>query len=232
MRPGALRALRADDGSGPVVVYGGGGLSSGRRGFSPVERALVDGLRGGPQRPNACLVPTAGGDGDPVITAFRESCDDEDVEGHVLQLFRRTEAPFADVLDPADLVYVTGGAVANLAVLWRLHGLAAEVVGAWRRGAVLAGSSAGALIWSRGGVTTSFGAPRGWTDGLGLLPVSLCPHYDTQPARAALYRELVAAGDLPPGYGVDETAAGVFVGGELVEVLRDRPGAGVHPVGT
>ncbi len=38
------------------------------------------------------------------------------------------------------------------------------------------------------------------------------------------------AGDLPPGYALDEDAAGVFLGGELVHVLRDRPDAGVHRV--
>ena len=227
---GWLTGLRDSSGAGAVVTYGGGGLSSGAQEFSDVEKALLRGLRGGGRRPNVTLVPTASGDDDAFMDAFRAACDAEDVEGHVLALFRRTPAPFGNVLDDADLVYVTGGAVANLAALWRLHGLAAEVVAQWRRGAVVAGSSAGALIWSLGGVTTSFGAPAGWTDGLGVLPHTLCPHFDTQPERAQLYRDLVRAGDLPPGYGVDEDAAGVFLGGELVHVLRDAGDACVHHV--
>ncbi|MCW2778404.1 MAG: peptidase [Frankiales bacterium] len=227
---GWLRDRRDSTGAGAVVTYGGGGLSAGRTGFSAVERALLAGVRGSGRRPRVTLVPTASGDDDACMDAFRAACDAEDAEGHVLSLFRRTEAPFGNVLDDADLVYVTGGAVANLAALWRLHGLAAEVVGAWRRGAVVAGSSAGALIWSLGGVTTSFGTPAGWTDGLGVVPHSLCPHYDTQPGRAQLYRDLVDRGELPAGYGLDEDAAGVFVGGELVGVLADREGAGVHAV--
>ena len=229
-RDGWLRDLQDSTGAGPVVTYGGGGLSSGKQEFSDVEKALLRGLRGSGRRPKVTLVPTASGDDDAFMDAFRAACDAEDAEGHVLSLFRRTPAPFGNILDDADLVYVTGGAVANLAALWRLHGLAAEVVAQWRRGAALAGSSAGALIWSLGGVTTSFGAPAGWTDGLGVLPHSLCPHYDTQPDRARLYRELVEAGDLPPGFGLDEAAAGVFLGGELVHVLRDAPGVGVHQV--
>lgn len=228
---GWLHGVRDRTGAGAVVTYGGGGLSAGRTGFSGVERALLRGLRGRGTRPKVTLVPTASGDDDAFMDAFRAACDAEDAEGHVLSLFRRTEAPFGNVLDDADLVYVTGGAVANLAALWRLHGLAAEVVGAWRRGAVVAGSSAGALIWSLGGVTTSFGTPAGWTDGLGVLSHSLCPHFDTQPGRAALYRDLVASGELPPGYGLDEDAAGVFVDGQLAHVLADREGPGVHPVG-
>lgn len=230
-REGWLRDLTDGTGAGAVVAYGGGGLSSGKTGFSAVESALLRGLRGAGHRPKVTLVPTASGDDDHFMDAFRAACDAEDAEGHVLSLFRRTEAPFGDVLDEADLVYVTGGAVANLAALWRLHGLAAEVVSAWRRGAVVAGSSAGALIWSLGGVTTSFGAPAGWTAGLGVVPHSLCPHFDTQPGRAQLYRDLVGSGELPPGYGLDEDAAGVFVAGELVHVLTDREGSGVTAVG-
>ena len=179
-----------------------------------------------------CLVPTASGDGDELMDRFRALVEQAGGEPHVLSLFRRTDAPFGNVLDRTDLVYVTGGAVANLAALWRLHGLDAELEQVWRRGVVLAGSSAGGLIWSTGGVTTSFGDPAGWQDGLGLLPGSLCPHFDTQPERAALYRRLVASGELPPGHGVDEAAAAVFRDGRLEAVLADVASAGVHPVGT
>jgi dipeptidase E len=62
------------------------------------------------------------------------------------------------------------------------------------------------------------------------VPGSLCPHADTQPARVALYRELVARGRLPAGWELDEAAAGVFVGGRLVGGLADRPGAAVRAV--
>lgn len=64
----------------------------------------------------------------------------------------------------------------------------------------------------------------------GVLPVTLCPHDHTPPGRAALYRRLVDAGELPAGHGLDEDAAGVLLGGELVSVLRDRGDAGVPAV--
>lgn len=229
-RAGWLRDLRGPDGAAAVVAYGGAGLSAGEDALTLVEQALLRGVTGD-RPPVVCLVPTAAGDGDALMDRFRALVSGAGGEPHVLSLFRRTEAPFANVLDRTDLVYVTGGAVANLAVLWQLHGLGEQLVRLWRRGVPVAGSSAGALIWSAGGVTTSFGAPQGWADGLGLVPGSLCPHADTQPERSALYRELVAAGRLPPGWELDEAAAGVFAGGRLVAALADRPGAAVRPVG-
>ncbi len=228
--PGWLARLQGRDGSGPVVAYGGGGLSAGAEVLSPVEQALLRGAAEG-RPPVVCLVPTASGDDATLVARFRRLVERAGGEPHVLSLFARTEAPYADVLDRTDLVYVTGGAVANLAVLWRLHGLDEVLVAAWRRGVPVAGSSAGALVWSVGGVTTSSGSPAGWSGGLGLLPASLCPHADTQPERAALHRELVARGALPPGWALDELAAGVFRDGQLVGVLDDDGQSGVHRVG-
>ncbi len=226
---GWLRDLTAPDGTGAVVAYGGAGLSSGATSLTPVEQALLRGVaRDTP--PVVCLVPTAGGDGDALIEHFRAAVEAAGGEPHVLSLFHRTPAPYTDVLDRTDLVYVTGGAVANLRALWRLHGLDEALLEVWRRGVPVSGSSAGALVWSAGGVTTSFGAPATWRDGLGLVP-SLCPHLDTQPDRARLYRDAVARGELPPGVGLDERAAAVFSGGRLVGSLADDDASGVHEVG-
>jgi peptidase E len=44
-----------------------------------------------------------------------------------------------------DAVWVSGGSVANLLVLWRLHELDHSFQQAWRAGVVLAGVSAGRL---------------------------------------------------------------------------------------
>ena len=61
-----------------------------------------------------------------------------------------------DLLDQ-DVIYVSGGSVANLLALWRLHGLDEAFAEAWRAGVVLSGQSAGALCWHVGGNTDSFG---------------------------------------------------------------------------
>ncbi len=66
-----------------------------------------------------------------------------------------------------DAVYVGGGSVAGLMVLWRLHGLDVVMREAWEAGVVLFGVSAGSLCWHSGGTTDSYGPElRPWTDGL------------------------------------------------------------------
>lgn len=144
-RAGWLRDLQAPDGSGRSSLTAALGLSAGAEGLTPVERALLPGGQGD-RPPYVVLVPTASGDGDELMERFRDLVAAEGAEPHVLSLFRRTEAPFGNVLDHADLVYVTGGAVANLAALWRLHGLDEELVRAWRRERAAAVFCAGRLV--------------------------------------------------------------------------------------
>ena len=80
---------------------------------------------------------------------------------------------------------------------------------------------------ARGGPTDSFGdslAP--FTDGLGLVPFSNGVHDDLadQPRRP-VYRELVATGELAPGYATEDGVGLHYVGTELHEAVTVRPGA-------
>jgi peptidase E len=115
--------------------------------------------------------------------------------------------------------------------VWRVHGLDRILRKAWQAGIVLAGSSAGGICWFEGGTTDSFGRElRAFTDGLGLLAGSYCPHYDSEPGRRPLYHRLIADGTLAAGIACDDGAAAHFTDDELTELLADRPGAGAYRV--
>ena len=102
-----------------------------------------------------------------------------------------------------------------MVAVWRVHGIDAIMRKAWQAGIILAGSSAGGICWFEGGTTDSFGLRlRPYTDGLGMLAGSFCPHYNSEPERRPLYQRLVAQGALPGG--LDD---------ELAEVVADRPDA-------
>ena len=95
---------------------------------------------------------------------------------------------------------------------------------AWQAGIVLAGSSAGGICWFEGGTTDSFGPDlRAFTDGLGLLAGSYCPHYDSEPGRRPLYHRLIADGTLAAGIACDDGVAAHFTDDELTELIADRP---------
>jgi peptidase E len=212
-----------------LAIGGGGFVSTARYGAQPgplVEHALA---LTGKDAPKVCALYTATGD-DLARTAQWYACWAQYGRGVTASHVAVMPMPNVDDLREhvlgQDAVYVGGGSVAGLMVLWRLHGLDAVFREAWEAGVVLFGVSAGSLCWHSGGTTDSFGPElRPWNDGLGLIPGSNCPHYDSEERRRPLYQRLVTEGQLAPGYAADDGVGLHYVGTELHEAVRDRDGA-------
>lgn len=192
--------------------------------------AFILGLSGA-ARPRVCFIPTASGDAEPTVAAFYRAMARHDCRPTDLTLFPRTVADIPGLLAEQDVIWVWGGSTLNLLALWRLHGIDEALRAAHERGAVLCGISAGMNCWFESCTTDSYGlelAPL--HDGLGLLAGSACPHYDAEPQRRPLYRRLVDAGELAPGWAADNDAALHFHDGELVEAVACRDGAAAYRV--
>ncbi len=130
-----------------------------------------------------------------------------------------------------DVIYVSGGNTANALAVWRVHGFDEFLREAWEGGALLCGWSAGMICWFEASVTDSFGPDlAGMRDGLGILPGSACPHYDSEERRRPVYTRLVREG-FPPGIACDDAAAALFEGTALTEVVARAPGARAYRVG-
>ncbi|GAA3426638.1 Type 1 glutamine amidotransferase-like domain-containing protein [Streptosporangium sandarakinum] len=214
-------------GQSHILAIGGGSFrQTERHGFieaSPLLRYALD--LTGQDRPRLGLLATATGDDADWLLKMYGAFRDWDVEVSHLTVF-----PMPNVADPRewilsqDVIYVSGGSVANLAALWRLHGLDDAFAEAWRAGVVLSGQSAGALCWHVGGNTDSFGPElRVWADGLGLLPYSCGVHYDSDPQRRELLHGSVASGELPGGYAADEGVGLHYVGTEFIQAVTVSP---------
>jgi len=77
------------------------------------------------------------------------------------------------------------------------------------------------LVRSR---TDSFGtALAPLRDGLGFLPGSACPHYDSEEGRRPIYRQLVASG-FPGGFAADDFVGLYFEGTALKEAVTEVDG--------
>ncbi|PRX97107.1 peptidase E [Allonocardiopsis opalescens] len=221
------------DGRSHIVAISGGSFVPDDRGEltpSPLlryARDLTD-----TDRPRVCFVTTAVGDHHEVLSRFYAGFSRWEAEVSHLALYPwPNHADLAAHLLSQDMIYVTGGSVANLRALWRVHGVDEVMRRAWESGVVLCGQSAGSLCWHVGGPTDSFGpelAP--FTDGLGLLPYSNGVHYDAEPRRRPLMQRLVADGTLPAGYAADNGVALHYVGTELVQAIGYVPEARAYRV--
>jgi peptidase E len=219
----------AADGRRHVVAIGGGMLMP--RGEVPyhVEHAIA---LSGKATPRLCVLNQAVGDDPAYYLRFYDRLADSPAEVRHLSLF-----PMPNVSDPEDfllsqdIIFVGGGSVANMVAVWRVHGIDQILRKAWHAGTVLAGSSAGGICWFEGGTTDSFGAKlRPFTDGLGMLAGSFCPHYNSEAERRPLYQRLVAGGALPGGLACDDGVGAHYVDDVLEEMVADQPAGGAYRV--
>ncbi len=180
----------------------------------------------GAAAPRVCVLNTANGDEPSAyLRMYARLCQQQARPSH-LQLFPMPNVPDPeDLLLSQDVIFVGGGSVANMVAVWRVHGIDRILRRAWQQGIVLAGVSAGAICWFEGGTTDSFGPQlRPFTDGLGFLPGSYCPHYSAEPLRRPAYQALVAAGTLTAGIACDDGAAAHFTDDSLTAIVADGPG--------
>ena len=219
----------AADGRRHIIAIGGGMRAP--EGQVPVH--LANALRlAGQREPRLCVLNTAAGDDPRWTLGMYDRLAGQPVRISHLALF-----PMPSVRDPEDLllsqdlIFVGGGSVANMLAVWRVHGLDVIMRKAWQAGIVLTGSSAGGICWFEGGTTDSFGRDlRAFTDGLGMLPGSFCPHYNSEPGRRPLYHRLIAEGVLPGGVACDDGAAAHFTDDTLTELIADRPTSSAYRV--
>jgi peptidase E len=219
----------AADGRRHIIAIGGGMLVS--EGKVPLHMDYALRLTGRPE-PRICLLNTAGGD-DPRWALLMY----DRFAGHPARLSHLALFPMPNVADPEDLllsqdvIFVGGGSVANMLAVWRVHGLDVILRKAWQAGIILAGSSAGGICWFEAGTTDSFGRNlRPFTDGLGMLAGSFCPHYHSEAERRPLYHQLVAEGALPGGLACDDGVGAHFVDDDLEEMVSDHPGGAGYRV--
>jgi peptidase E len=190
----------------------------------------------GRARPRVCVLATAVGDDRAAIEGMRSWFADAGEVSHLALFPQPNVADPEDLLLSQDLVFVGGGSVANMLAVWRVHELDRIMRAAWQHGVVLSGVSAGALCWFEGGTTDSFGPDlRPYSEGIGMLAGSYCPHYDSEPQRRPQYTALVASGTLAPGIACCEGAAAHFTDLTLSALVTGLPtarGYRVEPDGT
>lgn len=207
--------------AGQIVAMGGGGLDPTSH---LLEDFVVSLIPGQPARPRVCYVPTASGDPDAGIVRFYNAFPSDAYQPSHLNLFNRRVLDLDTFLHQQDVIYVGGGNTANMLAIWRIHGVDRILREVLTAGVVLCGSSAGALCWFEDGVTDSYGGHASLGDGLGFLDGNYTPHWDSEPARQAIFRELTQRSGRF-GYATTDCAALHFKDGALAEVVTSKPSA-------
>ena len=219
----------------PTILATSGGTRRGTRSellFGPLVLHAVDlaGVTG--RAPRLCHIGTAGGDQRFFQAWLGEAGQAAGIDVCHLSLFSMPSVEdMTGLLLAQDVIWVSGGSVANLLAVWRLHGLDKVLREVWQAGVVLAGVSAGSVCWHVGGTTDSFGPDlRPVFNGLAFVPFAAGVHYDSEAQRRPLFQRLIGSGELPAGYATDDGVGILYRGTEFVEAVSEVRGKGAYYV--
>ena len=182
-------------------------------------------------RPRICLLPQASGEDPLYIANFYRHFLQLNALPSDLSLFKPHTADISAFLLAHDIIYVGGGNTKSMLALWREWRLDQILRQAWQQGTLLAGVSAGAICWFEQGLTDSIPGKLTALDCLGFLSGSCSPHFDGEAERRPSYHQLIADGQVTPGYGIDDYAALHFFGADPPRVVASRLGATAYHVG-
>ena len=168
-----------------------------RQGCEDMDRAVLE--ASGVSTPSVLVLPTAAARENPALAAANGVRHFAALGANaealmVLDSDHANDAGLLAPLESADVVYLTGGNPAHLLDVLSGSLLLTRLLDAYRRGAVLAGSSAGAMVlgeWMRF---------RGWRRALSVVPgLAVLPHHERADP-GAVAAEL--ADSAPPGVSV------------------------------
>ena len=181
---------------------------------SLAKSRITDGHRG-----YALFFPTASHDSNPYFNSFRKtytSLFDMKSDVAILTKGLMTLEHVAEKIAKADVIYVGGGDTLYLMQVWRETGVDKMIWDAYKRGAVLAGLSAGAICWFEDIYTDSLVegefAPY---KGFGKIKGAATPHYNLRTE----FDDVAEEQGYPLSYAIEDNAALVFEDEEPVGAL-------------
>ncbi len=181
--------------------------------------------------PRICFLPTASGDSKFYIERFFRRHRRLDCKPSVLPLFNLSVPNVERLIRNQDILFIGGGSTLNMLAIWRARNLDPILRDALKNGTIFSGVSAGSICWFEWGLSDSVSCGKFEPlQCLGYLPGSNCPHFDGEPGRQKIFRNLIAKKQIPGGYAADDGVALHFVDEKLVEAISVKPSANAYQI--
>ncbi|MFN3267204.1 MAG: Type 1 glutamine amidotransferase-like domain-containing protein [Deinococcales bacterium] len=216
-----------------IIALGGGGFSQ-EPGNLLLDQYVLEHARSAREVtvPRVCFVPTAAGDSQMYIDRFYSAFNTLECEPYHLPLFKTEDwhDDLEDMILGADVLYFSEGSTKNALALWKAWELEPVFLQAYEAGTVFTGVSAGAICWFEQFITDSLGRSLGAMKGLGWLPGSFTPHYDSERYRKTILERLLRSRKVAPGFAADDGVAVHFINSEYARAISSRPEAKAYHV--
>lgn len=166
--------------------------------------------------PRICYVGAARGDDPNRIAEFYELARRTSCDPYALKLFSMLTDEPDEYFRDADIIFIDGGATRNLIALMREWNAIDALKRAYQAGVVIVGASAGISMLFEWCISDSVRTRIAPVRGIGILPGTVCAHYDVSAERRdALESHLANEPCAVPAYGLSDGVAILFTDGEF-----------------
>ena len=203
-----------------IIALGGAGFSS-----DPDNPRMDNYIlsQSNKENPKICFIPTASGDAEIYIQSFYSAYEKKNCVASHLSLFKGHTEHIEEFIFEQDILYVGGGNTKNMLALWREWGLDEIIKKAYQNETILSGISAGSICWFEQGLTDSIPNRLSKLDCLGILEGSNCPHFDGEPERQEVYKQMIQTGEMKAGIACDDGVALHFINENLEKIISSQP---------
>lgn len=219
-----------------IVAIGGGEI--GRPGTSieteKIDREIIK--LSGQKHPKLLFIPTASSDSEGYVEVVKKYFGRRlGCKVDVLCLFKKKTAgqeTRKKILE-TDIVYVGGGNTLKMMKRWRELGVDQILKEASERDIVLSGVSAGAVCWFRYANSDShrFTNPKAQmirVRGIGLIPTSCCPHYNSERQRKPALKKMMKK---TPGVAIAlDNCSALEITNNVYRIITSKAHAGAYKV--
>ena len=219
-----------------IVAIGGGEI--GRPGYK-IETEKIDKeiiKYSGKKHPKFLFIPTASSDSELYTkTVYKYFGKKLGCKTDVLNLMgvKISKKEIEDKVCNSDIVYVGGGNTMKMLEVWKKKGVEKILKKAWEKGIIISGLSAGAVCWfeyfssdSKKFIDGKESFEMIKLSGLGWLPMSYCPHFDTEKKRKPHLKTMMKGMD---GTAIAvENCCAVVVRNDEFKIINSKKGAGAY----
>lgn len=169
-----------------IVAIGGGEIKE--KETESIDKMMLSLKKEKNKNRNKILfISTASTDSESYIACFTSYFKELGCEVNTLCLVRHdySEEEIRELIFSSDIIYVGGGDTAYMMDVWKKKKVNLFLKEAYEKGIILSGLSAGAICWAVAGHSDSQSFhQKDWNfckvEGLGIIPVLLCPHYNEE----------------------------------------------------
>lgn len=197
-----------------IVAIGGGKFG---RDDEPYETQIIDQKiveLTKKESPDALFIPTASNDAEGYIELFKRNFGGKlQCKVDVLRVYdnANTKEEIKNKINHADIIYVGGGNTVSMMKIWKDLNIDKLLLDAYEKGTIISGLSAGAICWFQNILSDYLkfenpDASLSFLPGLNFSPLTISPHYNSEPERRPGFRNALRGTNLV-GFGIDDNAA-------------------------